>query len=314
MALAVLLLLVLNAGMPTTRLAGQSPMGGRLSPSESDLILTKIGSPVTRPGGEIVYQLTITNTGAPAASGLVIQDVLPPGTHYVSGGTLYGDRVEWTIPYLAGYGGVAERTLVLGANGETGTTVVNDTYSAWAYSGQTTDGTVSATTRLVDDWAWITPWDTYTLTYDSPSASTAITLPVGTVSEPMTWAYEELDQALHPLALLTRTSFRSFRLTAFRANRFAPDIRSTDSFSVVLSFSTALTAMADLSVGSEQQPLQLYRWDRGQWRRDGITCLNEPGVNRVACNVAPQELGEFVLTESRHDIYLPMVYSAHDLR
>jgi hypothetical protein len=234
-----------------------------------------------------------------------VRDVLPAHTTYVSGGTLVGNAVEWSIPSLAGYGGVAEKTLVVAANADTGTNILNDTYSAWAYSGQTGEGAQTVTTRIVDNYAWITPWETYTLTYDSPSASTVITLPTGSVAEPVTLAYEELDQALHPLALRTRTSFSSFRLSFFRTSSFA-DISSTDSFSVVLTFSNTLSALAAFD-----QELQLYRWDEGQWSRDGISCLNQPGNNRVACNVAPQKLGEFVLTQSQHDVYLPMVFSGY---
>jgi uncharacterized repeat protein (TIGR01451 family) len=302
LALAALLVLVLGASAPVVHLA-DGPAENHLTITASDLALTKVGQPVVRPGGEISYQLTITNTGAQAATNVIVQDVLPPNTTYVSGGTLAGDRVEWTIPNLAGYGGVAEKTLVLAANGDVGTTILNDTYSAWAYSGQAVDGTWAATTRIVDDWAWITPWETYTLTYGGPDVTTAITLPAGTVSEPMTWAYEELDQALHPLALRTRTFFRSFRLTAFRAGLAAPDIRPTDSFSVVLTLPSFVTGQAAVD-----GRLQLYRWDEGQWKSDGIHCLNEPAYNRVACSVAPQELGEFVLTESQYNVYLPVVF------
>jgi hypothetical protein len=95
-------------------------------------------------------------------------------------------------------------------------------------------------------------------------------------------------------------------LSFFRTSSFAPDISSTDSFSVVLTFSATLSALAAFD-----EELQLYRWDKGEWSRDGIRCLNEPEINRVACNVAPQQLGEFVLTESQHDIYLPTVLSSY---
>ena len=84
------------------------------------------------------------------------------------------------------------------------------------------DGTLTATTRIVDDWAWLTPWEAYTLTYGSGDVTTAITFPIGSVAEPATVAYEELDGALHPLrtqALRSRTSFRSFRLSFLRPPR-----------------------------------------------------------------------------------------------
>ena len=307
LALAALLALALGSSTPAVHLADQGSTEDDLTVQASELSLTKVAQPVVRPGGTITYTLTITNTGALAATDVTLRDVLPAHTTYVSGGTWTGDAVEWSIPGLAGYGGVEEKTLVVAANADTGTTILNDNYSAWAYSGQTGDGTQTATTRIVDNYAWITPWETYTLTYDGPDATTVITLPTGAVAEPVTLAYEELDQALHPLALRTRTSFRSFRLSFFRLSRFAPDIRSTDSFSVVLTFSNTLSALA-----TENEELQLYRWDEGQWSRDGIRCLNDPGSSQVACNVAPQELGEFVLTQSQHDVYLPMVFSGYE--
>ena len=310
-ALAMLLALVLGVSAPATPLA-EGPTGPDqgetgVAPQAGELSLTKVGQPVVRPGGQVTYTLAITNTGAQAASNVILRDVLPPNTTYVRGGTLYGNEVEWSIPYLAGYGGVAERTLVLAAGAETGTEIDNDTYYAWASGGQTGDGILAATTRIVDDWVWLTPWDTYTLTHSGPDVTTAITLPTGSVAEPMTWAYEELDAALHPLALRTRTSFLSFRLTAFRFRQPAPDIQPTDSFSVVLTFRS-------LARAAEDEELQLYRWDSGQWRSEGISCLNQPASSRVACNVAPQELGEFVLTQAQHDVYLPMVVSDYDSR
>jgi len=302
--LAALLVLALGSRTPAVPLA-DGPAEIHLAPQASGLDLVKVAQPVVRPGGEITYTLTITNSGYQAATNLTMEDVLPPNTGYVRGGTLVGDRVQWTIANLAGYGGVQEKTVVLSAEGEPGTEILNDDYYAWASSGQQVHGTVTATTRIVDDWAWITPWKAYTLTYGGPDVTTLITLPVGTVSEPMTWAYEELDGALHPLALRTRTAFRSFRLTAFRFFSASPDIRPTDSFSVVMTFARTVRGQA----GSE--PLQLYRWDQGRWRKEGISCLNEPGTNQVACNVAPQELGEFVLTEVQHDLYLPLVFNGH---
>jgi uncharacterized repeat protein (TIGR01451 family) len=305
LGLAALLALALGSGAPAIHRADQglAQAEHELTAQTSDLELTKKAQPVVRPGGEITYTLTITNTGAQAATNLIVRDVLPDHTTYARGGTLSGDHVDWSIADLPGYGGVEEKTLVVTADGEAGATILNDDYSAWAYSGQSVDGALTATTRIVDDWAWLTPWETYTLTYGSADVTTAITFPIGSVAEPVTVAYEELDQTLHPLATRTRSARRSFRLTGFQSSRLAPDIRTTDSFSVVLTFSTTLSS---LSATAAEEPLQLYRWENGHWTKHGISCLAEPGIDRVACNVAPQKLGEFVLTETRHDVYLPV--------
>jgi uncharacterized repeat protein (TIGR01451 family) len=274
----------------------------------SDLSLSKVAPALVLPGGEITYQLTITNSGAQPALDVVVQDVLPPHTTYVSGGTLVGDRVEWTIPSLAGYGGVETKTLVLAANGDAGTTILNDTYSAQATSGQSVTGSLTATTRIVHSAVYLTPQETITLTYGGPDAWTAITFPAGSVSEPATLAYEELDQATHPLAVrAARLSRRSFRLDAYRFNRLAPKLRTTDSFSVTLT-----TRVARAVSGVAEETLQLYRWDQGQWSSRGITCLNEPVEGRVSCSVAPQELGEFALTEAQPKVYLPLVLGGYN--
>ena len=300
MALAALLALVLGSSTPTWAVQARTQ-------DTSDLSLSKTAPALVLPGGEITYQLTITNSGAGPALDLVVQDVLPPNTTYVSGGTLVGDTVEWTIPSLAGYGGTETKTLVLAANADAGTTILNDTYSAQADSGPSVTGSLTATTRIVDSYVHLTPQAWYTLTYSGPSATTVITLPAGSVSEPTTLAYEELDQPTHPLAVrISRVSRRSFRLSAYRFNRLAPDLKTTDSFSVTLTTRVAVAAS-----GVDEEPLQLYRWDQGQWSSQGITCWNEPVDGRVSCSVAPQALGEFALMEAQHTVYLPLVRSGY---
>jgi uncharacterized repeat protein (TIGR01451 family) len=303
---ALIALLALVLGTSTLTWAGQvrtlDTPGMSLSKQAPALVL---------PGGQITYQLTITNSGAQPALGLVVRDVLPPNTSYVSGGTLVGDAVEWTIPSLAGYGGVQTKTLVLSADADAGTTILNDTYSAQADSGQSVTGSLTATTQIVDSYVHLTPQKWYTLAYSGPSAWTVITLPVGSVAEPTTLAYEELDQATHPLAVrAARISLRSFRLSAFRFNRRVSSFSPTDSFSVTLSTSFARGASAVRD--AEAETLQLYRWDEGQWSSRGITCVNEPADERVSCSVAPQALGEYALAEAQSKVYLPLVLGGPD--
>ena len=301
-ALTALLVLVLGAS--TLAWAGQVR-----TLDTSDLSLGKQAPALALPGGEITYQLTITNSGAQPALDVVVQDVLPPNTAYVRGGTLVGNTVEWTIPSLAGYGGVQTKTLVLTADADAGTTILNDTYSAQAAGGQAVSGTLAATTRIVDSYVHLTPQEAHTLTYSGPSAWTVIALPAGSLSEPATLAYEELDQATHPLAVRpARVSRRAFRLDAYRFNRLAPDLKPTDSFSITLA-----SRVASAVRGVDEETLQLYRWDKGQWSSQGITCVNEPLDGQVSCSVAPQELGEFALTEAEHKVYLPLVLGGHKL-
>jgi uncharacterized repeat protein (TIGR01451 family) len=298
-SIALLALVFGSSTLAVNRAAGPADTPG--------LSLGKVAQqPVVLSGGQITYHLTITNSGTQAAKDVVVQDVLPPNTTYVSGGTLVGDTVEWTIPSLAGYGGAETKTLVLAAHAESGTTILNDTYSARAYGGQSATGTLTATTQIVDSYVWLTPWQPYTLTYSGPSATTVITLPTGSVGESVTLAYEELDQASHPLSAQARSSRRSFRLSFFKANRLAPDLTTTDSFSVTMSVSTFGAVSA-----AKSEPPQLYRWDRGQWSKQGIACWNEPAGDWVSCSIAPQALGEFALTEVEHKVYLPLITNGY---
>jgi uncharacterized repeat protein (TIGR01451 family) len=274
-----------------------------------DLSLRKTAPPVALSGQEITYRLTISNSGALTATNAVVQDVLPVNTAYVSGGTLVGDTVEWAIPELAGYGGVSEKTLVVLANADPGTTITNDTYSAWADGGYNVNGTLTGTTRIVDEIVQLTPLLTDTLAFSGPEGTTVITLPAGSFFEPTTLAYEELDATANAASVRASATRRSFRLSAFQTSQLSSDVKTGESFSVTLSFSLASNGVSN-SDGSEEK-LQLYRWDSGRWSAEGITCLNEPEEDRVSCNVAPQALGKFALMEATNRVYLPLVLDRH---
>ncbi len=54
------------------------------------------GSPVS-PGTAITYTIHYTNTGQSPAAGVVITDPLDPGLQHLSGGTLTGSVISWTV-------------------------------------------------------------------------------------------------------------------------------------------------------------------------------------------------------------------------
>ncbi|MEM7034064.1 MAG: trypsin-like serine protease, partial [Chloroflexota bacterium] len=62
----------------------------------------------------ITYTITVTNTGLDATN-VVITNVLPAGAHYVSGGTLIGNVVSWTLPSLSASDGPQQVSYVLTA-------------------------------------------------------------------------------------------------------------------------------------------------------------------------------------------------------
>ena len=72
------------------------------------LSISKSGPATALSGEPIVYNLTIANTGTMTATQLLVRDQLPAGAVYVSGGTLVGSEVQWTIAALGrGYGHAA---------------------------------------------------------------------------------------------------------------------------------------------------------------------------------------------------------------
>ncbi len=73
-----------------------------------DLEISKTAPPAALAGQPITYTVTVRNNGAQTATNLQVVDSLPAGAAYVSGGTLVGDEVRWTIPSLAGYGAEAD--------------------------------------------------------------------------------------------------------------------------------------------------------------------------------------------------------------
>ncbi len=78
-------------------------------------------------GTPLTYTLTVTNTSAEAAAtGAVVNDSLPSGANYVSGGALLpgGDVISWTIPGIATEGNAQVDFVVTTCQ----LSLINDTY------------------------------------------------------------------------------------------------------------------------------------------------------------------------------------------
>jgi uncharacterized repeat protein (TIGR01451 family) len=108
------------------------------------LTINKSGPTTATPGSLITYTLTITNNGSLTATNLVITDVIPPGTSYVSGGTKVGNVVSWTIPSLATNGGITRTTFVVTAT----QTITNSDYGVRAEGGYNAQGSSSVVTLV----------------------------------------------------------------------------------------------------------------------------------------------------------------------
>lgn len=262
-----------------------------------DLSLSKAAPAVALPGEPITYTLTITNSGVDTANNVIITDVLPSGANYVSGGTKSGGAVTWTLPSLAGFGTVTQTTLIVTAT----STITNDNYTARASGGYSAAGSPTVTTRIVDAKVNVAPLVTGTLSYNSPGATTAITVPIGSVFEETTIAYQELVSPTHPLPSGSRFAGRSFRLDSYQANALAPALALGEAISIGLTYTDGAVA------GLDENLLKLSRWTGSAWSSSGITCQPEPSNNRVVCQAQTSALGEFALIEVQYRVYLPLI-------
>jgi uncharacterized repeat protein (TIGR01451 family) len=103
-------------------------------PSLPQLTISKQGPTAAVEGAPINYTLTVTNSGALAATNLIINDTIPAEATYISGGTKNGNSVTWSELSLAP-GATIQRSFIVTASSGT---ITNDDYSVSA------DGNISA--------------------------------------------------------------------------------------------------------------------------------------------------------------------------
>lgn len=96
-------------------------------PPTPNLIISKSAPIGVEEGQNIEYTLTVANKGRRDAFNVIVSDTLPVGTTYVSGGSLNGNVVEWTIPSLVA-DGVIQYNFTVSVN-EDVSVIRNRTYS-----------------------------------------------------------------------------------------------------------------------------------------------------------------------------------------
>lgn len=102
------------------------------------LLIEKQAPPVANPDTEVTYRLTISNIGTAPANQVVITDVLPAGANYLSGGTLDGNRVIWTVDTLGRDEQISVTMVVsAAANSEP---LINQDYAARSTEGVVAQG------------------------------------------------------------------------------------------------------------------------------------------------------------------------------
>ena len=70
----------------------------------ADVTITKTGPAYAKPGGDVTYTLTVSNSGAATAAAVSVTDLLPPNVTYKSSApaaTVSGQNLTWSVGSLA---------------------------------------------------------------------------------------------------------------------------------------------------------------------------------------------------------------------
>jgi uncharacterized repeat protein (TIGR01451 family) len=121
-----------------------------------DLSISKQGPYSAGAGEPVVYELSVTNSGTVAATNLLIADTLPAGASYVSGGTLVGDEVRWTVDSLAENGDQILVGFVVSADA----TITNEDFGVTADGGFGAVGGVPVVTLIGGGTRYVAPGGT----------------------------------------------------------------------------------------------------------------------------------------------------------
>jgi uncharacterized repeat protein (TIGR01451 family) len=112
----------------------------------SSLALTKSGPGTAKVGNPITYTLTLTNNSSFTTTNLVITDAIPANASYLSGGTLVGNVVSWTVPTLP-VSSTLTRTFSVTAS----QTITNSDYRVSADGNFSAAGAISVVTIVTED-------------------------------------------------------------------------------------------------------------------------------------------------------------------
>jgi uncharacterized repeat protein (TIGR01451 family) len=257
-----------------------------------DLSIAAEAAPITLPDAPITYTLTVKNSGANAASDLMIAAELPAGASYVSGGTHVGNSVHWTLSNLAGSGATEQRSFVVRAP----SSVQLETFTVTASGGHNASGSGVVATAIVRALAQLSPLAGGTLSATTASQSAEIVVPGGAVFASTTLAFDEQVSPTRPLPARAQFGGRAFTLRAFQGDVELPELAFGEAVTISLPTDTLLPL----------DRLSLYRWDGVRWTDQGISCA--PGaLGRVACSAIDLRPGEFALLTRQSSIFLPLI-------
>jgi uncharacterized repeat protein (TIGR01451 family) len=81
---------VVGSSVPDSRPLNNTAVADTSIVSLADLAITKAGPATVTAGGEVVYQISVTNYGPSTAQSVDVKDLLPPGVSYVAGSASQG--------------------------------------------------------------------------------------------------------------------------------------------------------------------------------------------------------------------------------
>ena len=262
---------------------------------DPDLSIGKIAPATAVSDQPLPYTLTITNSGAMTATNLLIRDTLPTGATHLSGGTLVGNEVQWSVAELGGYG----QTAVVSFTVSTNSHLVNTMYSVLADGGFGSQGNQPVETRLVDAQVAVTAVTTGTLTYNSSNGSSQLIFPGGSVFADTIITYDEIT--IPATWGDTPHAGRAFHLDLYQNNRLMSNQTLYETAHITLSYKTA-----DLN-GINPNSLTLYYWHDNQWHNDGIHCTTNSPNQTVYCQVNTPPQSSYVLASATHTLMLPLI-------
>jgi uncharacterized repeat protein (TIGR01451 family) len=114
------------------------------------LNIAKVGPPLSNAGAAITYTISITNNLPLNLTGLVLTDIIPAGAVYLSGGTLNGSVVSWTIPSLTSGQTISRQFAVTAAS-----TITNSDFQVTAVENYTATGLLPVVTHPVTDRSYL---------------------------------------------------------------------------------------------------------------------------------------------------------------
>jgi uncharacterized repeat protein (TIGR01451 family) len=268
-----------------------------------DLSISKSAPSTALAGEAITYTLTITNSGATTATGLIVTDDLPTGATYLSGGTLVNNSVRWTVPSLAGFGTVTQTSYIVTAS----SMITNTGYAVSATGGFSANGTVPVVTRIVAAQVNATALTTDTLSHSSGPDSIMVALPAGAVADPTRLVLDAIRAPTYALPSDKQFAGRAFRLEGYRNNQRVTDLTLGETIAMTVSYRT------EALNGASEEGLGLYAWDGSQWSNAGLICTVESAQKRLHCAAEKPRLTQFALlaatqsSEPASRLFLPLV-------